>query len=161
MVESTPLTYGVHLTDAGATAAFGAVLAQAIRQSGSDALLVTLSGDLGAGKTSLVRGILRGFGHDGAVPSPTYALLEPYRFGDIRINHLDLYRLAGGDELEFLGWRDIESTIRLVEWPERVAGLAEQADLAVSMKLAGEGRDLMLEAGGDPGRAVVQALLTN
>lgn len=140
------------LPDAGATEAAGAALAQALQKSGERSLLVLLEGDLGAGKTTLVRGLLRALGIQGPVPSPTYTLLEPYQAGGLSINHLDLYRLADASELEFLGWRDLAGSIRLVEWPERAAGLSDAADLTLGLVPALEGRVLRLAAHSDAGR---------
>ena len=161
MVESSPLSYSIHLTDQGATEAFGQSLGRALRASGLTAVLVALSGDLGAGKTCLARGMLRGLGHSGPVPSPTYALLEPYRLQGLVVNHLDLYRLADASELEFLGWRDLDDTVRLVEWPERAASALQAADLSVQIRMAGTGRDAMLEAGSDRGARLLQEILLN
>ena len=88
-------------------------------------LIVYLKGDLGAGKTTLVRGFLRGLGYKGTVKSPTYTLIEPYRIAGKSICHLDLYRLADAEELEYLGVRDLlqEETVLLIEWPERGEGV--------------------------------------
>ena len=110
------------LVDEQATEAAGAALARAVR---GQAGVLTLSGALGAGKTTLVRGLLHALGHPGTVRSPTYTLVEPYAFDDWRVLHLDLYRLAGGRDLETLGLRDEldADTLLIVEWPER-AGAA-------------------------------------
>ncbi|MEL6448968.1 MAG: tRNA (adenosine(37)-N6)-threonylcarbamoyltransferase complex ATPase subunit type 1 TsaE [Pseudomonadota bacterium] len=128
------------LADAPATAALGAALARAILASEHRALLVLLEGDLGAGKTTFARGFLRACGHTGPVPSPTYTLVEPYQFEDLDVHHLDLYRLAGDAELEFIGWRDLGNSVRLVEWPERAPSAMQDADLTVALKIDGAGR---------------------
>lgn len=85
--------------------------------------IVFLHGELGAGKTTLVRGILKGFGYDGIVKSPTYALVESYFFETITIHHFDFYRLHDVSELEMMGFSDYLSkdAILLIEWPERFA----------------------------------------
>jgi tRNA threonylcarbamoyladenosine biosynthesis protein TsaE len=107
---------------ADAMRAFGARLARAVLAApASQSLLVTLSGDLGAGKTTLVGGLLAELGHVGPVRSPTYTLIEPYRLQGRDIAHCDLYRLRHPDELDDLGLRDLQGTgsVLLVEWPER------------------------------------------
>jgi tRNA threonylcarbamoyladenosine biosynthesis protein TsaE len=106
-------------------------------------LLVGLSGELGAGKTTWVRGMLRGLGYAGRVPSPTYTLLEYYEVGALTVVHLDLYRLGEARELEFLGLRDWlaqESIWLLAEWPERGGAFAESLDLRLRLEIEGEAR---------------------
>ena len=137
------------LPDEAATLALGAGLAASLPRP-SAGLLVTLDGELGAGKTTLVRALLRGLGHDGPVPSPTYTLVEPYDAGGHGVTHVDLYRVADESELEFLGWDDLRSTMLLVEWPERAPGLTSSADLHVELRYlateaeAGAGREARL-----------------
>lgn len=133
----------VRLTLAGAdeTRLFGARLGAALRDhAGSEALMVHLSGDLGAGKTTLVAGVLAALGHEGAVRSPTYALVEPYRLAGRDVTHCDLYRLRHPDELEDLGLADMRTprSVLLVEWPERAAGRLGTADLGLSLEYAGD-----------------------
>lgn len=120
-------------------------------------LVVHLEGDLGAGKTSLVRGLLRAAGHTGPVPSPTYTLVEPYAT-DPLVHHLDLYRLADPEELEYIGLRDLlaEGGAVLVEWPERGAGVLPAADLTLALSVDGTGRELTLDATTEQGRGVLR-----
>jgi tRNA threonylcarbamoyladenosine biosynthesis protein TsaE len=129
------------------TEAFGAQLAKA-RPLGEGLLVIELSGDLGAGKTTLVRGFLRECGIRGPVRSPTYTLVETYDAGSTTFVHLDLYRLTDPSELENLGLRDWAEPgyLWLVEWPERGAGRLPAADLSV--RLTAQARNHLIEAVG-------------
>jgi tRNA threonylcarbamoyladenosine biosynthesis protein TsaE len=140
-----------------ATEATGQRLAQMIFAAVPDALCIYLHGDLGAGKTTFARGFLRGCGHTGRVPSPTYTLVEPYDCGDYQVFHMDLYRLQDGAELEFLGISDMTDTrsIQLIEWPERGAGGLADADLQVFLKVIPEGRGCELRAGTPVGENIL------
>lgn len=108
---------------------------------------IWLSGDLGAGKTELARALLRALGVQGAVRSPTYTLVEPYRTGDGDVLHLDCYRLGGPSELEMLGLDGTppERCLWLVEWPERAAAALPKPDLHVLLDDAGGGRRARLQ----------------
>ena len=113
-------------------------------------LLIGLAGDLGSGKTTWTRAMLRGLGYPGRVPSPTYTLLENYEIGDLTLVHLDLYRLSGDAELENLGLRDWladDDTWVLFEWPERAPALARRCDLIIEFADAGmDGRNVSFRA---------------
>jgi tRNA threonylcarbamoyladenosine biosynthesis protein TsaE len=110
--------------------------------------IVYLQGELGTGKTTLTRGLLRGLGYQGKVRSPTYTLVEPYQVAQGTVYHLDLYRLGSPDELEWLGLRDMlgEQALLLVEWPGRGAGVLPAPDLEIHIEYAGEGREVILTA---------------
>lgn len=144
------------MPDAETQSAFGERLAGHLPER----LMVYLEGDLGAGKTTLARGILRGLGHRGAVRSPTYTLIEPYALGPRRLYHLDLYRLGDPEELDYLGLRDLiaESAVLLVEWPERGAGALPPPDLRIALEYRADGRRLTLSAGSAAGETLLQAL---
>ncbi|MFK8015603.1 MAG: tRNA (adenosine(37)-N6)-threonylcarbamoyltransferase complex ATPase subunit type 1 TsaE [Gammaproteobacteria bacterium] len=106
--------------------------------------LVTLDGPLGAGKSALARALLRAAGVAGAVPSPTYTLVEPYRCGGLQFLHMDLYRLSDPDELALLGVDTLRQrgTVALVEWATRLPDVLGDADLAVELAYQGTGRQL-------------------
>lgn len=144
-------------TDERATEKLGHALAQAVAAVEAGPIVMTFSGELGAGKTTLVRAVLRGLGHGGAVPSPTYMLLEPYELAGWNIAHLDLYRLGQPGDLEGLGLRDWLTGRRLIliEWPENAAGRLPAADIAIAIVLAAERRSIELTAHTGPGRALL------
>lgn len=117
--------------------------------------IVRLEGDLGAGKTTLVRGILRGFGYEGDVTSPTYTLLESYQTGQGTVHHFDLYRLEDPMELENIGIRDLldDTAIALVEWPDRGHGVLPASDRVIHIEFNGSGRVVSLPRQWLPGAA--------
>lgn len=126
---------------------FGAQLAQQIPQRPT---VVYLQGDLGAGKTTLVRGLLMGMGHKGPVKSPTYTLVESYHLeseGMMRlIHHFDLYRVEDPEELEFIGGREyFDAHLCLIEWPLKGVGWLPKADLIIGLIVEGEARQISLE----------------
>jgi len=143
--------------DEAATVELGGALGAALGRAGGDGLLLYLEGELGAGKTTLARGLLRALGHAGAVKSPTYTLVEPYALPSIAVHHFDLYRLGDPEELEFMGIRDYfgENSVCLVEWPERGLGVLPAPDIVVRIMTEGSGRRLLLDAHSDRGRAVL------
>lgn len=135
---------------------FGACLASVCAAG----LQIHLRGDLGAGKTTLTRGFLRGLGHEGTVKSPTYTLVEPYELQGRSLFHLDLYRLGDPEELEWIGIRDLADSDAtcLVEWPEQGRGFLPPADLVIRIEHRAGGRGLVLEAGSPAGEALLADL---
>ena len=123
------------LTGEAATMALGAALAGAGLSRGA----VYLAGELGTGKTTLVRGFLRAAGVNGTIRSPTFTLVEEYRIGAATVGHYDLYRLSDPEELEFLGLRDhlAADALLFFEWPERGAGVLPRPDLDIRFEYAG------------------------
>lgn len=128
----------------------GRRLAQATGEPG----VIYLQGDLGTGKTTLVRSLLRGLGYRDKVKSPTYTLIEPYPLEELTVYHLDLYRLASGEELEWIGIRDLLTgqALLLVEWPEQGQGALPPPDLVVVIDYRDQGRQLDLRAASERGR---------
>lgn len=144
------------LADEQAMAAFGAALAASVTEGG----VIFLRGDLGMGKTTLSRGVLRGCGHTGSVKSPTYTLVEPYDTPSGPVFHFDLYRLSDPEELEYLGIRDYftEQALCLIEWPDKGAGVLPSPDLEIQIELSGTGRSLLLTPVTQKGHAMVDNL---
>jgi tRNA threonylcarbamoyladenosine biosynthesis protein TsaE len=143
------------------TRALGSRLASALL--GADepgALVIGLTGDLGAGKTTLVGGLLTALGHEGAVRSPTYTLIEPYELAGRDVTHCDLYRLRHPSELDELGIRELLTprSLLLVEWPERAEGRLAEPDISLQLGYLDQGRMVEIVAGSDAGRRVLARL---
>ena len=143
------------MPDAGATAALGGALAAGAGPGRS----IYLRGELGAGKTTLVRGLLRALGHAGRVKSPTYPLVEPYSLSSLHLYHFDFYRLKDRSEWTNAGFREYfnEHSMCVVEWPERAQGLPPP-DLDVVLQFSGEARQAVLEAHSASGEAWLSSL---
>ncbi|MCL6263610.1 tRNA (adenosine(37)-N6)-threonylcarbamoyltransferase complex ATPase subunit type 1 TsaE [Craterilacuibacter sp. RT1T] len=133
-----------YLPDEAATLALGASLAQAIVPG----TVIFLEGDLGAGKTTLTRGLLQGLGHQGRVKSPTYTLVETYPLASLTAHHFDLYRFNDPEEWEDAGFRELfgHDTLCLVEWPEKAQGLLPQPHLTLELAVADDGRSYRIHA---------------
>ena len=140
----------VLLRDEAAMRALGARLIARCDRGG----VITLDGELGSGKTTLVRGALEARGVQQYVRSPTYTLVEYYPFDDYSIAHFDLYRLGDPEELEYLGYRDYlnSKTLCLIEWPERASGYLQAVDIALHFAYDPQGRRVDIRAESDWGR---------
>jgi tRNA threonylcarbamoyladenosine biosynthesis protein TsaE len=123
-------------------------IARAMAEQLMPPMIIYLQGDLGAGKTTFTRALLRGLGYAGAVKSPTYGLLEVYSLQDVDLVHLDLYRIAETGELDFLGLEDLHSqrSVFMIEWPDRGAGRLPEPDLAIEFAYVGDLRSLTFSA---------------
>jgi tRNA threonylcarbamoyladenosine biosynthesis protein TsaE len=145
----------VHAADAAATESIGAALAHGLAPGRTLHLL----GDLGAGKTTLARGLLQALLPGQRVKSPTYTLVERYDAGGVPVLHLDLYRLADPEELEFLALREeLGHAALLIEWPQRGGALLPPPDLVVALRQHGSGREIRLQAHGPAGEAWLASL---
>jgi tRNA threonylcarbamoyladenosine biosynthesis protein TsaE len=144
-----------YLPDADATMHSGAALAPAL----TGGMIVTLSGELGAGKTTLVRGLLQGLGWTGPVKSPTYTLVEHYPISSLYLYHFDFYRFDEPTEWEDSGFAEYfrPDALCVIEWPERVRGMLPPADVALSLRYQGAGRELLLASGTPAGNACLAA----
>ena len=136
------------LASAADSEQLGAMLALDVPWSARRPLGIFFNGDLGSGKTTVARGLLRALGVTEIVRSPSYTLLETYEPGGHRVLHLDLYRLSGGGELQALGLRDEldAGVLLLVEWPDRAREALPAPDLELHLSLAGPGRMATIEA---------------
>ncbi len=147
----------MHLPDEAATRALGARVARVIEPG----LALYLHGDLGSGKTTLARGLLRGLGYQGRVKSPTYALVELYTVSRLNLYHFDFYRFKDPKEWRDAGFNEYfnDASVCLVEWPEKAAGLLPAAGLDITLEFAGDGRDLSVRAGTESGKACLRRLM--
>ena len=155
MPEFEPLT--IELPDEAATLALGARMAP-ILQPG---MTIYLSGDLGAGKTTLTRGLLRALGFAGRVKSPTYALVELYTVSSLHLYHFDFYRFRDPEEWQEAGFRDLfnEVNICLVEWPEKAQDLLPQPDVKVTLTMTPQStREAVLSVHTKRGQQLLMAM---
>ena len=143
-----------------ATAADMQALGEQLARLCPSRMVIYLSGELGTGKTTLVRGFLRGFGYEGAVKSPTYTLVEPYEVAGQTIYHFDLYRLTDPEELEYLGMRDYFAlpAICLIEWPERAQGFMHPPDLTIELAYSNAGREINFTILTESGKSLIQQI---
>ncbi|MCW9698430.1 MULTISPECIES: tRNA (adenosine(37)-N6)-threonylcarbamoyltransferase complex ATPase subunit type 1 TsaE [unclassified Avibacterium] len=140
---------------------FGAKLMQIASNIPTDnGIIIYLNGDLGAGKTTLSRGMIQGLGYSGKVKSPTYTLVEEYHLTEKSIYHFDLYRLSDPEELEFMGIRDYfnAQSICLIEWSEKGRGLLPPADLIINIDYVDDARNVALLPNSREGKQILQLM---
>lgn len=158
----TELSFFLH--DEAETVALGQNIGTVALRSAGDqrGVVLYLTGTLGAGKTTLTRGLLTGFGHQGSVKSPTYTLVEPYSLAGKDIYHFDLYRLADPEELEYMGIRDYfaPASICIIEWPDKGRGILPEPDVAIELSPHNGGRQALLCAMSDRGKQLLTELVT-
>ncbi len=157
-MSHTPIVKSLHWPDEAATAQFARTLAA---QPGLRHAFIELHGDLGAGKTTLVRHLLRALGVSGRVKSPTYAVVEPYELPGLNVWHFDFYRFSDPREWEDAGFRDLFASpgLKLAEWPDKAAGWLPRADLVIALQaLDEETRQVTLSAQTDTGVALLHAI---
>ena len=149
-----------YLKDEAETVALGVALAEILEKG----LGIHLKGDLGTGKTTLTRAMLRATGYQGRVKSPTYTLAEPYDIilhGEkVNLMHFDLYRMGCAEEFLDAGFRDTfdQTTIRIIEWAEKADSLLEPPDIVIALSIKDEGRQAELSASSDKGRNCLNRL---
>ena len=148
------------LVNEAATIAVGTAIAKAVKNNLHYGIVAYLHGDLGAGKTTLTRGFVKGMGHTGNVKSPTYTLVEPYDLENWQVYHFDLYRLADPEELEYMGIRDYfqPNCCCFIEWPEKGANLLAKADLSINIVYVNEQRHISLTAESEKGIELLTVL---
>lgn len=136
---------------------FGQRLAEFFKEGA----VVYLDGDLGMGKTTLVRGMLRGLGYEGPVKSPTYTIVEPYDVSGLDVYHFDLYRVTDPEELEYIGIRDYFSanTLSFIEWADMGRGVLPEADVIIHIGLVKSGREVVVESVSSKGDSLLSSWL--
>lgn len=151
------MQYTAFLADEAATLALGNTLSAHLNAP----LVVWLEGDLGAGKTTLVRGLLRGLGYDGAVKSPTYAIVESYALANLTVHHFDLYRFHTPDEWLDAGLDELldAHSVALIEWPQQADGFVPAADVRIQWQFAPAGRTVVFTAHSPAGHHLVKSLI--
>ncbi len=134
--------------------------AEALAKNLISPLTMTFSGEIGAGKTTLIRAMLRCLGVCSAIKSPTFSLVESYQCADVQVHHFDLYRIHDEAELDYIGFRDYftADAVCCIEWPERLTSYLERVDVTFSLALNGMGRELHMRAFSAAGVAMLSCL---
>ncbi len=153
------VSLNTHLPDEAATLALGAALGACLVPG----LTIYLRGELGAGKTTLVRGALRALGHEGPVKSPTYTLVELYEVSRLNLHHFDFYRFHDPREWSDAGFRETFNglNVSLIEWPEKAAGLLPAADVEIELRPSNSARSASLQSHSPRGRECLECLARN
>lgn len=135
-------------------------LAQRLAHGLTAPLVMTLSGAIGCGKTTLIRAMLRELGVHSAIKSPTFSLVESYQINNLQLHHFDLYRIHEESELELIGFRDYFATpsICCIEWPEHAPSFLRATDVQFTLSIKGTGRDMVVNAFTQSGKAVISCL---
>ena len=157
MNELSPANESIFIiNDEEAMVEFGGKIAETLLMGA----VITLNGDLGAGKTTLSRGILNRLGHSGAVKSPTYTIVEPYQLDIGSVYHFDLYRVNDPQELDYIGFTDYlaQASLSLIEWPERGYGYLAGKDIGIEIEHLRSGRQVSVSAETDKGRDMLAVL---
>ncbi|MBA3695858.1 MAG: tRNA (adenosine(37)-N6)-threonylcarbamoyltransferase complex ATPase subunit type 1 TsaE [Methylotenera sp.] len=151
--------FTLDLANEAETLEFGAALAKALQPG----LIIYLHGNLGAGKTTLVRGLLHAAGHGGKVKSPTYTLVEPYTVAGYNVYHFDLYRFTDDEEWEAAGFRDYfnPQSVCIIEWPEKAENVLPVPDIDISFTIQASGRNVSLTAHSVPGQRYLDTIIKN
>ncbi len=152
-----PMNLDLELKDENSTILLGNLLAKALPKQYAG-ILISLIGEMGAGKTTLVRALLRCLGYNGVVPSPTYTLVEPYEFDCGKIYHIDLYRINTEAELEFLGWSDLSDGMMFVEWPQRIPNVLKRADIEFKINFKKSGRQVNINSLTHDGNVILKEI---
>lgn len=150
--------FAEYLPTEAATTRLAARVAKALPPDTSG-WLVLLEGELGAGKSTFARGFIRALGFGGAVPSPTYTLVEPYDLSGRAIYHIDLYRLSDAEELRYLGFDELDQGLRLIEWPDRAPQIAGHADIRIRLSYEKSGRTATVEGLSARGAGIVNGIV--
>ena len=145
------------LADESATVKMGNVIAESVELGTT----IFMHGDLGAGKTTMSRGIIQGLGHEGRVKSPTYTLVEPYEMEHASVYHFDLYRLADPEELEYMGFRDYfnDKAVCIIEWPEKGEHFLPNADIELYLTYSEEQREISFKGNSKRGLDAITKII--